>query len=70
MFDSDQNIERLPHGRVGQAERRWCLAYDLWTDRTFIFKDLDPGLLVLTGFAVFGPTTSRRSLGWGARRLR
>lgn len=46
-----------PVGRLARlllgAALGW-LAYDLWADRAFIVRELDPGLLVLTGFAVFG----------------
>ncbi|MGH3646446.1 MAG: hypothetical protein ACRDTM_04625 [Micromonosporaceae bacterium] len=46
-----------PLGRIARLVLAGLLiftGYDLWVDRAFIFAELDPGLLVLTGFAVYG----------------
>jgi hypothetical protein len=44
-------------------------AYDVWADRSFIVKDLDPGVLVLTGFAVFAVHQFAGLAGLGRQAL-
>jgi hypothetical protein len=61
-----------PVGRTARlllaAALAWA-AYDLWRDRTFIFAEADPGLLVLSGFAVYGVHHSAALVGRGRQAL-
>lgn len=60
-----------PVGRLARlllAVTLGWVVYDLWVDRTFIFDEADPGLLILTGFAVYAVyhTAGLVGLAWPA----
>lgn len=74
--DTSIEVDAAPRtGPVGRLARLALAAplawtgYDLWVDRGFIFAELDPGLLVLTGFAVYGAHQTGALIGRGKQAL-
>jgi len=61
-----------PIGRLARillAALLGWLAYDLWVDRSFIFAEAEPGVLILTGLAAYGVHHTGALIGRGRQAL-